>query len=224
MFTEQEIDKLYIECGKLSSTSVIEEESHIFDKPLMIAMSTVLSLNRRWYSVAVPARIRFENSQYSYLSERPLNEYVNMAREIVGKDEDWNLLSISLWENNESQKARQLTQLAEYFSSWFETYHPNIDEIIALRNWANSVQKDEFLPLIKGLGPRAYEQLLWYIERVNSVKYDRHIANFLKNTLGRDVADLEGISALKTVAKKMEISATQLDACIWDYMQSQANS
>ncbi len=224
MLTQQQIDRLYLECKKLCDTSVIEEEAHVFGKPLLIAMSTVLSLNRKWYSHALPARTRFEKGQYAYLSEQPLEEFVKLARDIVDDTDNWKILSNALWKNNEWQKARLLTQLAEYLSGWCKQFHPNESESVALKNWAASVRKEEFLPLIKGLGPRAYEQLLWYIEGVNSIKFDRHIANFLKNLLDQTISDTDGISALKAVAKKMGISATNLDARIWDYMQTQANA
>ncbi|TLD42399.1 MAG: hypothetical protein JETT_1333 [Candidatus Jettenia ecosi] len=190
----------------------------------MIAMSTVLSLSRKWYSQALPARTRFEKGQYAYLSEKPLEELVKLARKIVGDTNDWKLFSNALWENNEWQKAHQLTQLAECLSDWCKKFCPQEAEIVTLKKWAASVRKEQFVGLIKGLGPRAYEQLLWYIDGVNSIKLDRHIANFLQNSLGPTVSEADGIAALKAVAKKMGISATNLDARIWDYMQAQANA
>lgn len=224
MVTKLQIDQLYTECQKLPKTSVIEEESHVFGSPLLIAMSTVLSLNRKWYSHALPARKRFENGKYAYLSKEPLANFVNLSIEVVGDTNDWRLLSSTLWENKEWQKAYQLTMLAKYFSDWCGKFHPEDPEKIALQKWAASVQKEQFLGKIKGLGPRAHEQLLWYIEGVNSVKFDRHVRNFLQCSLGADVSESNGISALKNVAERMGISLTSLDARIWDYMQSRANA
>lgn len=224
MVTQQQVDQLYSECQKLPKSSVIEEEAHVFGSPLLIAMSTVLSLNRKWYSHALPARKRFENGQYAHLSERPLCEFVKLAKEVVGTTDDWRLLSNALWKNKEWQKAHQLTQLAEYLADWCREFHPESTENIALKKWTSLVNKEQFLGIIKGLGPRAYEQLLWYIEGVNSIKLDRHVLNFLHKSLGSSVSESDGIAALKTVANKMGISATSLDARIWDYMQAQANA
>lgn len=224
MVTQHQLDQLYTECQKLPQSSVIEEEAHVFGSPLLIAMSTVLSLNRKWYSHALPARKRFENGQHAYLSGRPLAEFVAFARAVLGPTDDGRLLSNALWGNREWQKAHQLVQLAEYLGEWCRRFQPDNTESGALRQWATSVSKEQFVGRIKGLGPRAYEQLLWYIEGVNSIKLDRHVANFLRQSLGDLVAESDGIAALKTVADRMGISPTSLDARIWDYMQARANA
>lgn len=224
MVHEEQIDRLYLECKKLPTSSVIEEEAHVLGSSLLIAMSTVLSLNRKWYSHALPARTRFENGQYAPLLEKPLADFVKATGDIVKGTDNWKQLSQALWKNNEWQKAHQLVQLAEYFSGWCGKYYPTETESAALKKWTASVQKDQFVGLIKGLGPRAYEQLLWHIEGINSIKLDRHITNFLKKSLGSNISEADGIVALKSVAKKMGISATSLDARIWDYMQAQVNA
>lgn len=224
MVTTQQLDKLYAACSKLPDTSVIEEESHVFGSPLLIAMSTVLSLNRKWYSHALPARQRFEQGQYGYLSKEPLDVFSKVYRGIIRDTDDWKILSNALWNNNEWQKAQQLAQLIDYLSEWCRKFHPQLNEPAALKKWASATPKENFLGKIHGLGPRAYEQLLWYIEGVNSIKLDRHVADFLKEVLGDSVPEEEGIAALKRVAAKMGISATSLDARIWDYMQSRANT
>lgn len=224
MITEQQLDKLYSACLKLPDTSVIEEEAHVSGSPLLIAMSTVLSLNRRWYSHALPARQRFERGQYGYLSNEPLEAFSEVYREMIGDNGDWKKFSDTLWKNKEWQKAKQLTQLVDYLSDWCRKFHPELDERAALKRWASETSKESFLGKIHGLGPRAYEQLLWYIEGVNSIKLDRHVTKFLRGVLGVSVSEEDGINALKNIAAKMGISATSLDARIWDHMQSQPNT
>ncbi|MGH8529754.1 MAG: hypothetical protein ACRETN_07915 [Nevskiales bacterium] len=224
MVTQQQLDQLYSECQKLPKSSVIEEEAHVFGSPLLIAMSTVLSLNRKWYSHALPARKRFENGEYSYLSKKTMSQFVKLAEEVVADTGDWKLLSNALWKNREWQKAHQLTQFAEYLSNWCNKFYPDETETNAFKKWAAAVPKEQFIGKIKGLGPRAYEQLLWYIEGINSIKLDRHVAKFLRASLGPSVSESDGIAALKAVAGQMGVSATSLDARIWDYMQAQANA
>lgn len=219
MITEQQLDKLHAACLKLPETGVIEEEAHVFGSPLLIAMSTVLSLNRKWYSHALPARYRFERGQYGYLSKEPLEAFSAVYREIVGDTDDWKKFPNVLWKNKEWQKAKQLAQLVDYLSDWCRKFHPELDERAALTRWTSETPKENFLGKIHGLGPRAYEQLLWYIEGVNSIKLDRHVVNFLRGVLGNSVSEEDGITALKNVAVKMSISATSLDARIWDHMQ-----
>lgn len=68
--------------------------------------------------------------------------------------------------------------------------------------------------------PRAYEQLLWYLEGEQAVKLDRHVVNFVNRVLNREVPEEDAIAAIREVAHRMGISATRLDSLIWDYMQS----
>jgi hypothetical protein len=43
----------------------------------------------------------------------------------------------------------------------------------------------------------------------------------VQDEIGRSPSDDDTIAALRTVAKRLGISATELDARIWDFMQSQ---
>jgi hypothetical protein len=144
-------------------------------------MSTVLSLNRRWYSHALPARRYFEANLYNDLKPPTLANFV-------------------VW------KGQNL---------------PDHSDREALKQWGLTTSKEDFLGRIKGLAARAHEQLLWYIEGTQAIKLDRHVVQFVFNEIGRSPSDDDTIAALRTVAKWLGISATELDARIWDVMQSQ---
>ena len=60
MLDSSEMQKLKTECLNLPRASVQEEEEYVTCDPILILMSTVLSLNRQWYSQALPARKYFE--------------------------------------------------------------------------------------------------------------------------------------------------------------------
>lgn len=220
MITEKEIDSLLSACTKLPQSKVIEEEAHVFKSPVLILMSTVLSLNRKWYSHALPARQRFERGGYLLLNPKTLTQFQAFVREVKRQNLDWLQLSQALWKTKEAQKARQLAQLVDYFIAWHKTYKPQVDELTALRNWATTTPKESFLGKIKGLGPRAHEQLLWYLEGSQAIKLDRHVVKFVHNVLVATISEDDAIAALRKTAEKMGISATTLDARIWDYMQS----
>jgi len=55
-----EFNRLETACRNLATSSVQDEEAEAARSPMLILMSTVLSLNRRWYSHALPARRHFE--------------------------------------------------------------------------------------------------------------------------------------------------------------------
>ena len=58
-FSTDEFNRLESACRNLAASSVQDEEAEAARSPILILMSTVLSLNRRWYSHALPARRHF---------------------------------------------------------------------------------------------------------------------------------------------------------------------
>ena len=220
MIAEREISDLLKACKRLPQSNVSEEEAHVFQNPVLILMSTVLSLNRRWYLHALPARLRFEQGPYVEENLKTLIRFQSFIRSVLGTNYDYLALSQALWKTKEKDKARQLALLVDYFVDWHRKYSAETDELSAAQKWAKVTPKESFLGRIKGLGPRAYEQLLWYLEGRQAVKLDRHVVNFVNRVLDREVPEEDATAAIREVAHRMGISARRLDSRIWDYMQS----
>ena len=220
MLEQHELKRLEAECRRLPASRVRDEESHVMESPILILMSTVLSLNRKWYTQALPARQRFERDVYPSLSPRTLKRFREFVRDASANESDWSRLAQTLWKTNEWGKARMLSELVVYFIGWRESNAPELEELKALQQWALCTPKEQFVGRIKGLGPRAYEQLLWYLEGTQAIKLDRHVVSFVGEVVGRPIPEEETVMALREVASRIGISATALDARIWDYMQS----
>jgi len=223
MLNTLELQKLKEACRKLPTTSVQEEEEYVTKEPVLIAMSAVLSLNRKWYSHALPARQHFERHVYGALVPKTLEGLAALIFRSGGNRDDWVSVALALWNRREWDKARMLSEFADYFVGWHQRKFPSASELEAMRKWASLVSKDEFVGEIKGLGPRAHEQLLWYLEGKQAIKFDRHVTNFVAEAAGRKVNDEEAIQALRQIAGEIGITATALDARIWDYMQSRCS-
>ena len=216
-----EFNRLETACRNLATSSVQDEEAEAARSPMLILMSTVLSLNRRWYSHALPARRHFEQNLYTRLSPKTLRTFRDAAKSGSVNRTDWLALARALWGRNEWCKARILTELVDYFVDWTDSHAPNATDMEALQRWSQAVAKKEFVSQkIKGLGPRAHEQLLWYIEGKQAIKLDRHITTFVNEIINRPLADDELLNALKQVTDALNISPTTLDVRIWDHMQS----
>jgi len=214
-----EFDRLVTACRNLATSSVQDEEAEAARSPVLILMSTVLSLNRRWYSHALPARRHFEQNLYTRLSPNTLRTFRDAAIRLSDNRENWLALARALWERKEWYKARILTELVDYFVDWTDSHAPKATDMEALQRWSQAVTKKEFVSQkIKGLGPRAHEQLLWYIEGKQAIKLDRHITTFVNEIINRPLADDELLNALKQVADALNISPTTLDVRIWDHM------
>ncbi|HUG91371.1 MAG TPA: hypothetical protein VML55_11085, partial [Planctomycetaceae bacterium] len=153
-----------------------------------------------------------------------LRQFRAFARRVSRKRSDWSALARALWQMNEWDKARMLSELVDYFIEWQENHSPAQTELEALQHWSRRISREEFLGQVKGLGPRAFEQLHWYIDGKNAIKLDRHVVRFVNDLIDRPISDGEILSALTDIAAKLGISATALDARIWDYMQRRLSS
>lgn len=215
--TKDESKKLEEACRELPNTSVQIEEEHVARSPVLLLMSSVLSLNRRWYEHAIPARAYFvRNYEVMKMS---LREFRALAEHESNDRTDWSRLAKKLWNRNEWGKARMLTELVDYFLKWKEQHAPEESDLGALKRWSSSVTSDQFVGRIKGLGPRAYEQVQWYLDGNNFIKLDRHVVAFVKEVIGRSLIEREIKCALIETAKKLGLSPTSLDVRIWDHMQ-----
>ena len=216
---QSELDCLLSSCRQLPATTVQDEEKYVSESPVLMLMSTVLSLNRRWYSHALPARQYFERTLYLELSPPCLATLAALLTRISQSETDWSGAAKAMWNMNEARKAKALAQLTQYLGTWCDQNCPGITEREALNQWAARTSQRDFVGQIKYLGPRAHEQLLWYIEGTQAVKLDRHIIQFVNNCIGRTPPEAEILDAVRAVAVAMSISPTGLDARIWDYMQ-----
>ena len=222
MLHDVDIRRLVQACAQLLKSKVVEEEAHVFESPILILMSTVLSLNRRWYSHALLARQRFEQGAYTKLNPKSLRRFQELSFQSIGDSGDWRKLAQELWNTREKNKAEQLARLVDYFVKWHRNHYSELEELQALQRWAEITPKESFVGTIKGLGPRACEQLLWYLQGGKAIKLDRHVTAFVRDAVGRSVSEGDTIAGLQEVARRMGLSATALDARIWDHMQGGA--
>ena len=144
MLTDVEMQKLRKACASLPGTSVQEEEEYVTHDPVLILMSTVLSLNRRWYSHALPARKYFERNVYPSLP-KTLEGLKSFISDAGSKRGDWQSVALALWDRREWDKARMLSELANYLTKWRKRNAPGGSELDALQEWASSTSKEDFV-------------------------------------------------------------------------------
>src|ERR1044071_1676819 len=95
-----EFTRLESACRNLATSSVQDEEAQAARSPMLILMSTVLSLNRRWYSHALPARRHFEQNLYTQLSPKTLRTFRDAMNSASLNRTDWLALAHALWGRN----------------------------------------------------------------------------------------------------------------------------
>jgi hypothetical protein len=220
IITQEEFERLAIACRNLPSSSVQIDETEIARAPILLLMSSVLSLTRKWYLHVIPARRYFEKNVYPKLESKSLELFLKYCDGVSRGRTDWHALAQNLWARNEWTKAQQLTGLIEYLIVWKSSNAAAVDDLGALQLWSRAVAKEDFLGKIKGLGPRAYEQMRWYIDGKDSIKIDRHVVRFVGDVVERQLSAAEIEKTLKEIARSLNITPTTLDAQIWDYMQA----
>jgi hypothetical protein len=222
--TAAEMERLESACRNLPASSVQQDEAEIARDPILLTMSTVLSLTRKWYVHVIPARRYFQQNTYEKIQPPTLKTFRDFCIQASHNRTQWKALAQALWGRNEWTKAKELLELVDYFIKWMDTNAHGTPDRDALQQWSGVVSKEEFVGKIKGLGPRAYEQLLWYINGEVSIKIDRHVVAFVTNALGRIISENQIEVALKQIAKTLGLSPTALDSRIWDFMQLNAAS
>jgi hypothetical protein len=216
----REFARLLEACRRLPATSVQEEESHVARDPILILMSTVLSLMRPWYRYALPARVHFEQGLYASMAPKTLKRFRELIDDVSRGRSDWAAAARALWNRNEWTKAQQLAELTDCFIDWQLSHATDADDMSAMRKWSDHVRQDQFVGRVKGVGPRGYEQIRWYVDGADAIKLDTHLLRFTDDLIGRKVTEEEKVQALKQVAGDLGMSATALDAKIWHYMQA----
>jgi hypothetical protein len=159
------------------------------------------------------------------LQSKTLREFDGRIAHFTSEKDDTLALARTLWARNEWGKARILLELVNYFMEWVQSSTSAKGDMVALQLWARTINREDFLKRkIKGLGPRAYEQLLWYIDGQRAIKIDRHVQSFVNESVGRCLKDSEIEVLLKRIATILRLSPTTLDARIWDFMQRRSRT
>ena len=128
-------------------------------------------------------------------------------------------LAKKLWGYNHWTRAKFLRKLVREFSK------RNVCNQKALRKWAeerdfNKDVKGQFTAGRHGIGRVLFNWLKIRVG-VDTIKADTHVQKFVFNAIGRTppVQDIE--SSLKTVAKKLDRPAAEINSAIWNFQRNQ---
>lgn len=118
-----------------------------------------------------------------------------------------------LWGNNHWKRIEWLRGFVPFLID------NNLTDYDSLRAWAhNSEFHRDFEGRVKNLGIAAYKWLTMRL-RVDTIKPDVHLHNFVEPIVGHPVTDVELVRVLEEVARELGIGPRALDASIWEYQR-----
>ena len=95
---------------------------------------------------------------------------------------------------------------------------PSVPEEDAIRQWALQAKPEGYRVWnIKGFKLAGF-QWLRMLFGADTVKPDRHIVNFLSDTLNEKVSPLESVELIEETSAHSEFSARDIDRIIWNWM------
>lgn len=136
----------------------------------------------------------------------------NLAQLVEGfpDNREGNLaLARSIWGNNHGPRASELRGFLAFLGRL------NVGDYAGLRAWAVNASFLDFENKVPGLdiGMFKYLQLM---HGVDTLKPDVHILRFVETAIGRKLSPHNTVAALEEVARRIEWSAQELDASIWE--------
>jgi len=119
-------------------------------------------------------------------------------------------LALHLWGYRLWTRAAQLRALVGFFRD------VGVVDAETLLAWAHASEFErDFEGRVKGLGRAVYQSLLMR-QGVDTVKPDVHVRRFGETLVGRPLADAELIELITSAARRLGISAVELDVRIWE--------
>ena len=197
--SQEELDKFLFWVRNNDFDLSMTPEEFGYDKPFLIIIDAVLSINRQ-YNPFVKPRIELLKQKLSDINN--LEELDNLIK--IDKNK-----FIELWHYNHIQRVDLLINLLEFFIV-YKKQGGFKDDRAAMVHWASS-KKD--LP-VKGIGFRT-NQYLRMMLGVSTVKPDVHLHKAVYEALGKRLSDKEVVEIIEITADKLNLKAISLDHGIW---------
>lgn len=209
--TEQEVQRLTHACSKMPVAQGVYLETEY----LVNIFLTVLDL--QMHNKAVDAAIDYYR-QHRHNEVRTLDDLASILA-MHPNDRKGNLLVAQcLWGNNHWTRVQWLRNFVPFLQQNKLTTHE------ALYEWAHrSDFAIDFKGKVKYLDIAAYKWLTMRLG-VDTVKPDVHLHRFVKQVIGRGVTDAELVSGLEEVARRLRLSARELDWSLWEFQRGAAGA
>jgi hypothetical protein len=189
---------------------IYDSSEYSYTNPILIILDVLLSKNRN-YDV-----IKKNNLDYF---EKNYGKIINSLQQVVDLVDENGLKALgTLINSTYESRIEEIYNTCKAFLE-FKYEKGVMDDLEAMKIWANNAKKGDFIWNIKGIGPAVF-QYLQMLLGIDTVKPDVHIMNFLYKVTERKFKEFESIKGFKEIAEYMGIRVADLDYSVWNYQRS----
>ena len=180
-------------------------------------LNSVLSLGMKYRTVVKPKLDAFQENNPNVIQVSDLANLIAryptpidfLAQEFGYKHKPRNIM-----------KANAIDAVTSYLCS-VVSESPEASEEVAIGQWAITVKPEGYYHLgIKGFKIAGF-QWLRMLFGADTVKPDRHIVNFLSDTLNQPISPLESVELIEETSAHSEFSARDIDRIVWNFMSNE---
>ena len=185
--------------------------------PAVKVLNSVLSLGLDYKKVVYPKLIAFQENHPDVKLVSELVDFIAryetpidfLAQEFGFKHKPKSIM-----------KANAIYAVANYLCSIINA-SPSVSEEDAIGQWALQAEPEGYRVWnIKGFRLAGF-QWLRMLFGADTVKPDRHIVNFLFDTLNQPISPLESVELIEETSAHSEFSARDIDRIVWNFMSNE---
>ena len=218
MAKKERIAKILARIRQIAPDSLNRDNTVLDQSSAVKVLNSVLSLGMNYRTVVKPKLDAFQENNPNVIQVSDLANLIAhyptpidfLVQEFVGyKHKPRNIM-----------KANAIDTVTNYLCS-VVSESPEVSEEVAIGQWAITVKPEGYYRLgIKGFKIAGF-QWLRMLFGADTVKPDRHIVNFLSDTLNQPISPLESVELIEKTSAHSEVSARDIDRIIWNFMSNE---
>ena len=212
---KERIGKVLSKIRQIAPDSLKSDNTVSNQSPAVKVINSVLSLGMNYKTVVKPRLDAFQDKNPDVI------QVSDLANLIASYPTPYNFLKAELNFCREL-KATAIDGVVKQLSD-ITNASPSVSEEDAIRQWALQAEILGYrVWSIKGFRLAGF-QWLRMLFGADTVKPDRHIVNFLSDTLNEKVSPLESVELIEASSADSEYSARDLDRIIWKFMSEKSS-
>ena len=214
MAKRKRITKILARIRQIAPDPLNRDNTVLDQSPAVKVINSVLSLGMDYRKVVKPKLDAFQEKNPDV---RQVTELANLIAsyptpiDFLNKEFNYKHKPKSI------RKANAINSVCEKLCGIINA-SPSVPEEDAIRQWALQAKPKGYRVWnIKEFGIAGF-QWLRMLFGADTVKPDRHIVNFLSETLNEKVSPLESVELIEETSAHSEFSARDIDRIIWNWM------
>ena len=214
MAKRKRITKILARIRQIAPDPLNRDNTVLDQSPAVKVINSVLSLGMNYRTVVKPKLDAFQENNPDVIQ---VSDLVNLIASYLTPI-DFLIQKFNYKRKPKNiMKANAINSVVEHLCGIINA-SPSVPEEDAIRQWALQAKPEGYRVWnIKGFKLAGF-QWLRMLFGADTVKPDRHIVNFLSDTLNEKVSPLESVELIEETSAHSEFSARDIDRIIWNWM------